>query len=113
VTRRPLIWLGSALKDLRAFPDAARRRAGHALDVLQQGLSPADWKPMPSVGDGVYELRIRAEGAFRVFYVTKRAEGIVILHAFQKKTQKTAPLDLDLAAKRYRQYTTARSNATE
>jgi phage-related protein len=55
---------------------------------------------MPTVGDGVYELRIRAEGAFRVFYVTKRAEGIVVLHAFQKKTQQTAQLDLDLAAKR-------------
>jgi phage-related protein len=62
---------------------------------------------MPMVGDGVYELRIRAEGAFRVFYVTKRAQGIVVLHAFQKKTQQTAQLDLDLAAKRYRQYLAA------
>lgn len=62
---------------------------------------------MPTVGDGVYELRIRAEGAFRVCYVTKRAEGIVVLHAFQKKTQQTAQLDVDLAAKRYRQYLAA------
>ena len=59
---------------------------------------------MAAVGDGVYELRIRADGAFRVFYVTKRAEGIVVLHAFQKKTQRTALLDLELAAKRFRQY---------
>ena len=59
---------------------------------------------MPTVGEGVYELRIRAEGAFRVFYVTKRAEGIIVLHAFQKKTQQTAQLDLDLTAKRFRQY---------
>ena len=104
MTRRPLIWLSSALKDVRAFPLPARRRAGHELDLLQQGLAPSDWKPMPTVGEGVYELRIRAEGAFRVFYVTKRAEGIVVLHAFQKKTQQTAQIDLDLAAKRYRQY---------
>jgi phage-related protein len=107
VSRRPLIWLSSARKDVRAFPASARRRAGHELDLLQQGLEPTDWKPMPTVGDGVYELRIRAEGAFRVFYVTKRAEGIVVLHTFQKKTQQTAPLDLDLAAKRYRQYLAA------
>ena len=102
--RRPLIWLSSARKDVRAFPLSARRRAGHELDLLQQGLAPSDWKPMPTVGDGVYELRIRAEGAFRVFYVTKRAEGIVVLHAFEKKSQQTAQLDLDLAAKRFRQY---------
>ena len=107
MSRRPLIWLSSARKDVRAFPESARRRAGHELDLLQQGLEPTDWKPMPTVGDGVYELRIRAEGAFRVFYVTKRAEGVVVLHAFQKKTQQTAQLDLDLAAKRYRQYLAA------
>ena len=59
---------------------------------------------MPTVGDGVYELRIRADGAFRVFYVAKRVEGIIVVHAFQKKTQQTAKIDLDLAAKRYRQY---------
>ena len=105
--RRPLIWLGSARKDLRSFPLSARRRAGHELDLLQQGLQPTDWKPMVTVGEGVYELRIRAEGAFRVFYVTKRAEGIVVLHAFQKKTQQTTQLDVDLAAKRYRQYLAA------
>ena len=52
-------------------------------------------------------FRIRAEGAFRVFYVTKRAEGIVVLHAFQKKTQQTAQLDVDLAARRYRPYLAA------
>ena len=107
MSRRPLIWLSSARKDVRAFPVSARRRAGHELDLLQQGLEPTDWKPMPTVGDGVYELRIRAEGAFRVFYVTKRAEGIIVLHAFQKKTQQTAQLDVDLAAKRYRQYLAA------
>jgi phage-related protein len=104
VSRRPLIWVGSARQDVKAFPRSARQRAGFELDLLQQGLDPADWKAMPTVGDGVYELRIRAEGAFRVFYVTKRAEGIVVLHAFQKKTRQTAKLDVDLAAKRYRRY---------
>jgi phage-related protein len=107
VARRPLIWLGSALKDLRAFPETARRRAGHELDLLQQGLEPTDWKPMATVGDGVYELRIRVDGAFRVFYVAKRTEGVVVLHAFQKKTARTTQLDLDLAAHRLRRYLAA------
>lgn len=59
---------------------------------------------MPTVGDGVYELRIRVGGAFRLFYVMKRAGGVIVVHAFEKKAQQTAQIDLDLAAKRYRQY---------
>lgn len=98
-----MLWVGSALDDLRAFPDAARRRAGQQLDLLQQGLEPHDFKPMPSIGVGVYELRIRAGGAFRVFYVAKFAEGLYVLHAFQKKTRQTGPLDVALGAKRYRE----------
>lgn len=103
MSRKPLYWLGTAREAIRAFPPSARRRAGHELDVLQQGLDATDAKPMPAVGAGVYELRIRAGGAFRVFYVARFAEGIYVLHAFQKKTQQTARLDLELGAKRYRE----------
>jgi phage-related protein len=52
---------------------------------------------------GVKELRIRdAAGAFRVIYVAKFADAVYALHCFQKKTEKTAKADLDLAARRYR-----------
>ena len=107
---RPIRWVGSALADLRAFPDTARRRAGQELDLLQQGLEPNDFKPMPSVGAGVYEMHVRAAGAFRVFYVAKFAEGLYVLHAFQKKTQRTERLDLELGAKRYREILRQRSD---
>ena len=68
--------MGTAREAVRAFPASARRRAGHELDLLQQGLEATDVKPMPTVGAGVYELRIRAGGAFRVFYVARFAEAI-------------------------------------
>ena len=94
---------GSALHDLRAFPIAARREAGHQLDQVQQGRDPDDWKPMNTVGQGVREIRIRDEtGAFRVIYVAKFGAAIYVLHCFQKKTQKTRKADLDVATKRYR-----------
>jgi len=70
---------------------------------MQHGIEPTDFKPMPTVGAGVYELRIRAEGAYRVFYVARFAEGIYVLHAFQKKAQQTTRLDLEVGAKRYRE----------
>ncbi|QDZ10854.1 type II toxin-antitoxin system RelE/ParE family toxin [Devosia ginsengisoli] len=99
---RGLVFRGSALSDLRAFPQAARREAGYQLDRVQAGEAPTDWKPMPTVGPGVQEIRIRdAAGAFRVIYVARFAEAVFVLHRFQKKTQKTSKTDLGLAAKRY------------
>jgi phage-related protein len=59
---------------------------------------------MPSIGSGVREVRIHDEtGAFRVIYIASLADTIYVLHAFQKKTQRTAKRDLDLAAARLRQ----------
>src|SRR5215210_5941503 len=74
---KPLFWAGSVLQDLRAFPEDARRIAGHELHLVQQGLEPGDWKAMASVGPGVYELRIRTAVEHRVFYVAKFAESVV------------------------------------
>lgn len=101
---KPVEFRGSSLEDLRAFPLAARREAGHQLDQVQNGREPDDWKPMNAVGQGVKEIRIRDEaGAFRVLYVAKFADAIYVLHCFQKKTGKTSNADVELAAKRYRE----------
>ena len=98
---KPIAFQGTSLDDLRAFPETARREAGHQLDQVQRGLEPDDWKPMPSVGPGVREVRVRDEaGAFRVIYTATRPEAVHVLHAFQKKTQATAKRDLDLARAR-------------
>lgn len=53
-----LFWVGSSRDDLSQFPEDARRMAGHQLHLVQIGLEPDDWKPMPSVGAGVYEIRL-------------------------------------------------------
>lgn len=97
-------FLGDSLDQVRDFPQSARKEAGVQLHKVQQGLDPSDWKPMASVGPGVREIRIRDDaGAFRVLYVTQRAEAVYVLHAFQKKTQQTAKRDLDLAVARLRE----------
>lgn len=67
-------------------------------------MEPKDWKPMDNVGAGVREIRIHQEsGAYRAMYVTKFAGAIYVLHCFQKKTQKTAPDDLALAKRRFKE----------
>lgn len=98
---KPLILLGTSRRDLRAFPDLARRLTGFQLRRVQQGLEPADWKPMPGVGPGVREIRIHAAGAHRVFYVAARAEAVYVLHAFEKKTRTTAARDLAIGRDRF------------
>jgi len=101
---KPVQFCGSSLKDLRAFPLAARREAGHQIDQVQHGLEPDDWKPMPTIGPGVREIRIRdTSGAFRVIYVAKQADAVYVLHCFQKQTEKTRRADIELAAMRYRE----------
>lgn len=49
---KQIIFAGSALNDLRAFPISARREAGFQLDRVQAGNEPDDWKPMTTVGPG-------------------------------------------------------------
>lgn len=98
-----LRFLGTARDDLSAFPAVARSRAGHELFMVQVGREPDDWKPMGTVGPGACEIRVRdREGAFRVVYVARFRKAIYVLHAFQKKSQKTSRQDLELARARYR-----------
>jgi phage-related protein len=101
---KPVTFHGDSLDRLRDFPNDARREAGNELYQVQKGHDPSDWKPMPTIGAGVREIRIRdADGAYRVIYVATFADAIHVLHAFQKRSQKTAQRDLDLAMTRLRQ----------
>jgi phage-related protein len=102
VVDKPLLWLGSSRSDVRAFPQDARIVAGFQLRRVQQGLHPYDWKPMPTVGPGVREIRIHIEVEHRVFYVASFPEAVYVLHAFEKKTRRTAAQDVELGRKRYR-----------
>ena len=96
VDLKPVQFRGSALDDLRAFPEAVRRGAGYQLDKVQHGRDPDDWKPMAAVGRGVKEIRIRdAAGALRGMYVANFNDVVYVLHCFQKKSQKTGKLDLN------------------
>jgi phage-related protein len=97
---KPLIFAGSSLSDIREFPLQAKRDAGYQLSQIQLGFDPSDWKPMQSVGSGVREIRLHNGGEFRVIYITKLYEAVYVLHAFQKKAQKTPKREIELARSR-------------
>lgn len=73
---------------------------------LQYGISLGmpHAKPMASVKPGVYELRVKdSAGIYRVFYFVKSQDGILVFHAFTKKTQKTPQSEIETAKKRLKE----------
>lgn len=102
MTSKQVRWIADSRERVSAFPDEPRREVGYQLERVQAGKDPANWKPMPSVGLGVNEIRVREDsGAFRVIYAAKFAEAVYVLHAFQKKAQKTPKQDIELARRRF------------
>jgi len=86
---------------LRGFPAAARRAAGYQLYRVQKALDPNDWKPLPTVGLGVCEIRIHTALEHRVLFVARFPEAVYVLHAFEKRTRKTVAREIALARKRF------------
>ncbi|MES2074381.1 MAG: type II toxin-antitoxin system RelE/ParE family toxin [Pseudomonadota bacterium] len=100
---KELRWIGSSYEDLLALPDEVRRDAGFQLSRIQAGQEAENWKPFDTIGGGVREIRLReSSGIYRIMYVAKFKEAVYVLHCFQKKTQATGKVDIDVAAARYR-----------
>jgi phage-related protein len=99
---KELRFLGDSLKCLREFPNDARQDAGYQLDKVQRGQQPDDFKPMPTIGKGVEEIRVWDEtGTYRVIYTARLADAVYVLHCLQKKTQATSQGDIELARSRF------------
>jgi phage-related protein len=63
---KPLEFLGSSRDDLRAMPAAIRHSIGLELLRVRFGAEPSSFKPMPTVGTGAHEIRVRdVSGAYR------------------------------------------------
>jgi phage-related protein len=94
MTMKPITFLGHSLESIRESPASVRQQLGYELDKVQRGDEPKDWKAMAGIGRGVREIRIRVDGAWRVTYVANHEETIYVLHAFQKKSQRTSMKDI-------------------
>jgi phage-related protein len=98
-----IVFHPKAREAIREFPDQIKDEFGQALFLLQQGfkLSMPLARAMPSIAKGVEELRIKGRDATcRALYLARSDEGILVIHVFKKKTQKTSPLDIAVGRKR-------------
>lgn len=105
-TFKAVIFHVLARKVISGFPDDVRAEVGYLLYLLQSGgaLTMPHSRPMNEVGPGVSELRVRGkDGIYRVFYFAKSKAGILVFHAFIKKTQATAQQELAIGRKRLRE----------
>jgi phage-related protein len=101
---KPLVWIGSSLNDLLAFPEAVKDEIGTALNVAQFGGKHPRSKPWKGPGPGVFEIVEDHRGdTYRAVYTIRFTNTVYVLHAFQKKSPsgvKTPRRDVELVAQR-------------
>ncbi len=101
---KPVRFLGDSLERLREFPEDAGHGAGFQPEQVQRGEQPNDFKPMPCIGKGVEEIRVRDDsGIYCVVYTARLPEAVYVLHAFREKTQATTKRDAETARERFAQ----------
>ena len=104
---RAVVWMGNAKKNLRGFPESARKLIGDELQLLQFGGMPKDAKPFKGVGSGVLEIAVRYDkDAYRTVVALQLGKKLYVLHAFQKKSKRgieTPKRDVDLIKQRYKE----------
>jgi phage-related protein len=102
---KPVIWVGSSRKDLRAFSRQVRADIGRALYAAQMGDTDPAAKPLKGFGGTrVMEIVDRHDtNTYRAVYTAQFAGIIYVLHAFQKKSKRgiaTPQKDIELIRRR-------------
>jgi len=96
-----IAWEGDSKEILSSFPDATKRNLGFDLRLLQQGERPTDYRPIASIGPGVFELRDQDERAwYRVIYLSRVRDVIHVLHCFEKRSRETPMREIRTARQR-------------
>lgn len=94
-------WEGDSKAVLLSFPEEVRQNFGFELWQLQQGERPSDYRPLPSIGTGVFELRDQDERSwYRVIYLSRIKNVIYVLHCFEKKSREMPRKDFEKARQR-------------
>ena len=98
-----IAWEGDSLRVMRRFHDEVKQNLGHQLRLLQRGERPTDYRPVATIGPGVFELRDQDERAwYRVIYLSRVRNVIHILHCFEKKSREIPRKDVQLAQQRFK-----------
>ena len=90
---------------LDSLPPKHQAKAFREIDLLEEFGSGLKEPYVKHIEGEIWELRIKfSSDISRIFYFTRNAETIVLLHGFVKKTQKTPRSEIETAQKRLRDY---------
>ncbi|SRR5258707_10539277 len=96
-----VMWEGDSKEVLQSFPDGVRQNIGFQLWQLQKGERPSDYRPLQSIGSGVFELRDQDQrGWYRLVYLSRIEDVIHVLHCFEKKGREMPRREFETAKRR-------------
>jgi len=96
-----IAWEGDSREVLQSFPDDVKQNLGFQLWQLQQGERPKDYRPLQSIGPGVFELRDQDQrGWYRLVYLSRIEDVIHVLHCFEKKSREMPRREFETAKRR-------------
>ena len=98
---------GRVEKELDGLSSDVRQRFLRIAELIEQHGMAAMHEPYVKHLEGkLWEMRMKGkDGIARAIYVTAKAERVVVVHAFVKKTQKTPQGALEVARKRAKEVT--------
>jgi len=92
------MWWGKSLDVLSSFPDRVKMNLGYSLRLLQWGEEPMDYRPLPSIGKGLFELREQdKDGWYRVIYLSRTNDCVHVVHAFEKDSREIPENEKEVA----------------
>jgi phage-related protein len=119
LSKKSLVWVGTSKEDVSSFPKEAKSHIGHTLNEIECGVPMAelsDVKSFVTVGPGVYEITTHSGNNgldHRTFFVAKFREAVYVLHAFEKRQQKTPTKEVTVARTRYNEVINERKKASK
>lgn len=95
-----------------AQTDAVRRKINYCLNVVRSvDRVPKTILRSMENADGLYEIRVEVgSNIFRIFCCFDEGSLVILFNGFQKKTQKTPPLQLERAKKIMNEYFKEKEN---
>ncbi len=88
------------------MPRSIREDLADALARLDEGhtLSMPLSRPMPTIGSGVHELRLKdRSGAYRTVYALRSGGTVYVIHGFKKTSRATPRRNIELAQRRLKE----------
>lgn len=101
--RKEVFYDKNALRELEELNKEVQKEfQAHIAILASEGR--LEFPEARKITKNLFEIRITQEDAYRAFYAYIKKDYVILLHFFQKKTQKTPMKSIKLAQQRLKKY---------